>query len=94
VVFGPGRRRSAINDIEYLRHLIEKTLLELGIPDAQWSCVKATSFGQEPDAELSHDGILVVWLTDRNVIEFHGENGDLLKTVSLSQEDVECGRAA
>jgi hypothetical protein len=35
-----------------------------------------------------------VWLTDRNVVEFHGENGDLLKTISLSREDVECGRAA
>jgi len=83
-----------MNDIERLRHLIEKTLLELGIPDAQWSCVKATLFGQEPDAEVPHDGILAVWLTGRNVIEFHGENGNLLKTVSLGQEDVKCGKAA
>ena len=83
-----------MNDIEHLRHLIEKTLLELGIPDAQWSCVKATLFGQEPDAEVSHDGILAVWLTDRNAIEFHSENGDLLRTVGLSQEDVGCGKAA
>jgi hypothetical protein len=83
-----------MNDIEHLRHLIEETLLELGIPNAQWSCVKATSFGQEPKTEVSQDGILAVWLADRNVIEFHGENGDLLKTVSLSQQDVKCGRAA
>ena len=86
--------RCAMNDIENLRHLIEKTLLELGIPDAHWSCVKATLFGQESDAETAHDGILAVWQTDRNVLEFHGENGDLLKTVSLSQKDVECERAA
>ena len=68
--------------------------MELGIPDAQWSCVKATSFGHAPDTKLSQDEILAVWLADRNVIEFHGENGDLLKTVSLSQQDVKCGRAA
>ena len=83
-----------MNDIEHLRRLIEKTLLELGIPDAHWSCVKATSFGQEPDAEVTRDGILVVWLTERNAIEFRGENRDLLKTVSLRQENLECGRAA
>ena len=83
-----------MNDIELLRRQIERTLLELGIPDAPWSCVKATSFQQEPDAEVTRDGILAVWLTDRNVLAFHGENGELLKTVSLRQEDVECGRAA
>ena len=83
-----------MNDIEHLRRLIEKTLLELGISDAHWSCVKATPFGQEPDAEATRDGVLAVWRTDRNVLEFHGENGDLLKTVSLSQEEVKCGKAA
>ena len=83
-----------MNHIEHLRHLIETTLSELGIPDAQWSCIKATSLGQEADADVSHDGILAVWLTDRNVIEFRGEDGDLLKTVSLSQDDVTCGQAA
>ena len=87
-------KRCAINDIEHLRHLIETTLLELGLSDAQWSCVKATLFGQEPDAEVPHDGILAVWLTDRNILEFYGENGNLLRTVSLSQEDVGCGKAA
>jgi len=83
-----------MNDIEHLRRLIENTLLELGLPDAQWSCVKAPSFGQESDAEATHDGILAVWLTDRSVLEFRGENGDLLKTVSLGQGDVERDRAA
>jgi hypothetical protein len=83
-----------MNDIEYLRDLIEKTLLELGIPDAHWSCVKVTSFGQEPDARVPHDGILAVWLANRNAIEFHGEHGELLTTVNLSQQDVECGTAA
>jgi hypothetical protein len=83
-----------MNDIDRLRRLIETTLLELGVPDAQWSCVKATSFERKPDAKVAHNGILAVWLTDRNVVEFHGENGDLLKIVSLSQQDVKCGRAA
>jgi hypothetical protein len=84
----------AMNDIEHLRRLIGNTLLELGIPDAHWSCVKAASFAQEPIAEVTCDGILVVWLTDRDVLEFRGENRDLLKTVSLRQENLECGRAA
>ena len=83
-----------MNDIERLRRLIERTLLELGIPDAHWSCVKATSFQRERDAEVAHDGILAVWLTDQNVIEFRDENGDLLKVASLSQKNVECGKAA
>jgi hypothetical protein len=52
--------------------------------EALWSCVKVTSLDHAPEA---HKGILVVWLTDRNVLEFHEENGSLLKTVGLDEED-------
>jgi hypothetical protein len=83
-----------MNDLEHLRRLIEKTLVELGIPDAHWSCVQAASFGQDAVANAPRDGILAVWRTDRNVLEFHGENGGLLKTVSLSREKIERERAA
>jgi hypothetical protein len=82
-----------MNDIEDLRDLIEKTLSDLGIPDAHWSCVKATSFGQAPHTRVPHNGILAVWLTNRNAIEFRGEHGELLTTVTLSQQDIECGAA-
>ena len=74
----------SISDIEHLRQRIESILAELGRSDALWSCVKATSLDHNSEA---HEGILVVWLTDRNVIEFYDENGILLKTVSLDQED-------
>ena len=74
----------SISEIEHLRQRIEDTLAELGIPDSLWSCRKATSFDQVSE---SQKGILVVWLTDRNVLEFHDENGGLLKTVSLDEED-------
>jgi len=83
-----------MNDIEHLRHLIEKTLVELRLPDAQWSCVKANSLSQAPDAATPHNGVLAVWLTDRNILEFYGENGNLLKAVSLGQGNVGGVRAA
>jgi hypothetical protein len=79
------------SDLQHLRQRIESILAELGMPDALWSCVKATSF--ERDGERPHSGILVVWLTDRDVFEVYDENGRLLTTVSLDQED-ECVRAA
>jgi hypothetical protein len=79
------------SDLQHLRRRIENTLAELGMPDALWSCVKATSF--ERKLEEPHAGILVVWLTDRDALEFFDENGGLLRTVSLDQEDA-CGRAA
>jgi len=75
----------SISDLEHLRRRIESVLVEIGIPDAFWSCVKATSF--EYKSEEAHEGILVVWLTDRSVLEFHDNNGGLLKTVNLDQED-------
>jgi hypothetical protein len=83
-----------MNDIDHLRRLIEKTLLELGMPDAHWSCVKTTSLDQTPHAKAARDGVLAVWLADRNILEFRAENGELLKTVSLGKEKAECGRAA
>jgi hypothetical protein len=73
-----------ISEIEHLRQRIEDTLAALGMPDSLWSCIKATSLDHAPEA---HKGILVVWLTDRNALEFHDKNGDLLKTVNLDQED-------
>ena len=84
-----------IQDIEQLRQLIENTLTELGMPDANWSCVKAESLGQDRrDPKLPFSEVLVVWLTDRNEIEFHAENRSLLKTVGLGQEAAEWGKAA
>ena len=74
-----------ISDIEHLRQRIESVLAEIGMPNALWSCVKATSL--DHNSEAHKGGILVVCLTDRNVIEFHDENGGLLKTVSVDQED-------
>jgi hypothetical protein len=78
-----------IPDIEHLRRLIESTLTELGMPDADWSCVKDTSY-----AEMPRNGVLVVWLSGRNVVEFYGDNGSLLKTVSFRQQEAEQGKAA
>jgi len=74
----------SISEIEHLRQRIGSTLAELGMPDALWSCRKATSLDHTPQSDK---GILVVWLTDRNVLEFHDENGSLLKTVGLDEED-------
>jgi hypothetical protein len=71
-------------EIEDLRQLIESTLAELEMSDALWSCIKATSLDHTPESDK---GVLVVWLTDRNVLAFHDENGSLLKTVSLDEED-------
>jgi hypothetical protein len=74
----------SISEIEHLRQRIEDTLAELGIPDSLWSCRKATSFDQVSEPQK---GILVVWWTDPNVLEFHDEKGDLLTTVSLDQDE-------
>ena len=74
----------SISEIEHLRQRIESTLAELKMSDALWACIKAISLNHTPEA---HKGILVAWLTDRNVLEFHDENGGLLKTVNLDQED-------
>ena len=52
--------------------------------DVLWSCIKATSLDHTPESDK---GVLVVWLTDRNVLEFHDENGGLLRTISLDEED-------
>ena len=84
-----------IQDIEHLRQLIENTLSELGMPNANWSCVKAESFGQDRhDPQLPPSEVLAVWLSDRNEVEFHAEDGSLLKTISLGQEAAEWGEAA
>jgi hypothetical protein len=71
-----------IRDIEQVRHVIASTLHELGIPEANWACVKSLEQGRG-SAEASRDGVLAVWRTDKNVIEFYGENDRLLRTVSL-----------
>ncbi len=76
-------------DVERLRQLIENTLSELGLPDADWSCIKAKADGNSrPGRELPPSEILAVWLTDQNVIQLRGENGSLLKTIGLEQEEV------
>ena len=74
----------SISEIEHLRQRIGSTLAELGMSDSLWSCIKATSLDHTPESDK---GVLVVWLTDRNVLAFHDENGSLLKTVSLDEED-------
>ena len=38
--------------------------------------------------------IVVVWLSGRNVVEFYGDNGSLLKAVSLRQQEAAQGKAA
>jgi hypothetical protein len=76
----------SVSRLERLRQRIESVLAELGMPDAPWSCVQADSFDCKSDEP--HQGILVVWLTDQNVIEFYDENGGLFETVSLDGEDV------
>lgn len=74
----------SISEIEHLRQRIESTLAELGMSDSLWSCIKATSLDHTPESDK---GVLVVWLTDRSVLEFYDENGGLLKMVGLDQED-------
>jgi hypothetical protein len=80
---------------EHLRQLIENTLSELGMPDADWSCVKANPSGQGcRDTRRTPSEILAVWLADRNEIEFRGTNGSLLTTVCLGPENAELVGAA
>jgi hypothetical protein len=74
--------------IEHLRQLIEDTLCELGLPDADWSCVKAKDGQSRLGTRTPPSQILAVWLTDQNVLQFHGENGHLLTTVGLEKEGV------
>jgi hypothetical protein len=82
-------------DIEHLRQLIENTLSELGIPGADWSCVRAKSLEQGRfDSRLPQSEVLAVWLADRNELQFHSENGSLLKTVNIGQQASECFGAA
>jgi hypothetical protein len=76
----------SVSRLEQLRERIESVLDELGMSDAPWACVQAVSF--ERKAEAPHQAVLVVWLTDQNVLEFYDENCGLFKTVSLDNEDV------
>ena len=73
-------------DYQHLRQLIDSSLFELGIPDANWSCVKAESLGEARNASLPQSDVLAVWLADQEVIELYSENGDLLTTIRLGQE--------
>jgi hypothetical protein len=78
----------SISYLEHLRQLIEQTLLELGMSDALWTCIKTTFQERQINETPAPEGILVVWLTDRNALEFHAENGVLLKTVRLDRKDL------
>lgn len=73
-------------DIRHFQQLIERTLAQLDVPDANWAFVKAMSFDQPARPDAAHDGILVVWRADQRVMDFYDENGGLLKTVRLDQE--------
>lgn len=77
----------ALVNMEHLRRRIERELAELGMPDANWTCVKATSFGHQDRPAAIRDGILVVWQTDENTIAFYDESGRLLKTARLDRDD-------
>lgn len=74
-------------DYQHLRRLIDSNLSELGIPDATWSCVKAESLTKARDASLPRSDVLAVWRADQNLIELYNENGDLLKTIGIAQEE-------
>lgn len=85
----------SIPDYQHLRRLIDSNLSELGIPDANWSCVKAESLCEAQNASLPHSDVLAVWRADQNLIElYNAENGDLLKTISLGQEEADRTMAA
>jgi hypothetical protein len=76
-------------DIDHLRQLIEDTLSELGIPNADWSCVRGPSVEQgRCGARVPRSEVLAIWLADCNQLEFRGENGSLLKTVSLENAEL------
>jgi hypothetical protein len=86
------RKLMNVLNIERLPQLIENTLTELGMPGANWSCVKSLGSGRHP-VLVPQDGVLVVWLTDREVAEFYGEGGVLLRSVDLRQ-GADRGKAA
>jgi hypothetical protein len=74
-----------ITDIEYLPQLIEKTLVELGMPGVQWSCVTSRVRSRRLP-EAARAGIMVVWLAEQNVVEFHAEDGRLLRSLALDKD--------
>lgn len=82
-------------DFDHLRQLIDAALSELGMPDANWSCIKVESLGQdEHGSKLPPTQILAVWYADRNEIALHSENGNLLKTISVGPKAAGRGKAA
>jgi hypothetical protein len=82
------------SDFDRLRRLIEATLSELGMPDANWYCIKVESLGSGHDSEMPSSQVLAVWHTDKNEIELYSESGSLLKTIGISHESAELSKAA
>jgi hypothetical protein len=76
-------------DYQHLRRLIDSHLSRLGIPDADWSCVKAESLYEARNAALPRSDVLAVWRVSQELIELYSENGDLLKIINLGPEETE-----
>jgi hypothetical protein len=77
-------------DVVQLRRVIERTLSELGMPDAHWSCVtKAAGEEGQTGVQWPGSGVLAVLLRDQSAVEFRSENGDRLATVALDDSSAE-----
>jgi hypothetical protein len=82
-------------DFKHLRQLIETSLSDLGMSDANWSCIKVELLNQSRHRpQLPPSQVVAVWYSDRNEIELRSENGSLLKTIGIGQQATESGKGA
>jgi len=69
-------------EFDRLRRLIEAALSELGMPDANWSCVRIESLDR--GIPMLPSQVLAVWHASK--IELFSDSGSLLKTIGISHE--------
>jgi hypothetical protein len=75
--------------VESIRKLVQATLAELGMPDANWSLVNETILVRDrhfAGRRFGFAGIRAVWLADQGIVEFYDENDDLLRVVTVSPD--------
>jgi len=82
-------------ELDEVRQAVLATLTQLGMPKAQWSLVtksRNTRRQTRRDQEIPEAGLRIMWLPERDLLEFYAEDGRLLTSVSMKDASATASR--